>query len=181
MALTITVQPVIEPVTLVEAKHLLRLEVDDGTHDELLARLITTAREEVESVCGRSLITRTYQLLVPAADEIELPRPPLGAISAVVSIDEDAVETTIAAADRELDTTPPVPVLAITELPADAVYLKITYTAGYGATVASVPQILRQAVLLRLTQHFMSPEGITDDADSAFYRLAGRYRIDWSF
>lgn len=178
--LTITVQPDTEPVTPDEAKHQLRImdgEAYEG--DDWLMDRIKGCREEAESLQGRSYITREYVLIVEAASTIELLMPPLQAVSEVLSIDEDGVETEIT--DYTINTTLPVPALTIADLPTDSVYIKVTYTAGYGDTPADVPLPTRQAILVRLTQYYNNREGLKPEHDSFFERLLGKDRLNWGF
>jgi uncharacterized phiE125 gp8 family phage protein len=136
MALTITVQPVAEPLTLAEVRRQCRVDLTD--EDPLLSALVVAAREHVEACIGRALVTRTYQYALPATSEpFELPMPPFGALTLVESLDEDGAATTITSADYTLDTVPFVPTLEVTGLPTDAESLRVTYTAGYAAGAAS--------------------------------------------
>ncbi len=68
--------PVVEPVTLAEAKAHCRIDTD--TDDAYVTALVTAAREWVESYLDEALL---HQQLVMRMDgfpaEIELPRPPM--------------------------------------------------------------------------------------------------------
>ena len=78
MALAIKTAPTTEPLTIDEAKLHLR---EDGTdQDDLISSLIVAARQHVEDVLKRSLITQTWELWLeefPSRDYIEIPFPPL--------------------------------------------------------------------------------------------------------
>lgn len=60
--LTRTVVPADEPVTLDDAKAHLRVESDVHDDDPLILSLVSAARQYVEEVSGRSLITQTWRL-----------------------------------------------------------------------------------------------------------------------
>jgi len=184
MALTVSVQPAAEPLTAAEAK--LHCRVDTTDEDTLMANLIIAARQYVEEYLGRALITRTYVYTLDATTyPFELPMPPYGAITTVKSLDEDFIETTISSADYIVSTVPQVATLEITTLPADAEYLKVTYTAGYGATSAAVPQAIRQALLLLIGGWYANREAVADRALSepphAVKALLGTCRMQWGF
>jgi hypothetical protein len=63
--LTLTTAPAAEPVSLAEAKLHLRVDTDVTADDDLITSLATAARQWVEEICGRSLITQTWQLALP--------------------------------------------------------------------------------------------------------------------
>ena len=87
MPLTILTAPALEPVTLSEAR--LHCRVDSTDENALLTALIVAAREHVENLTGRALITRTYLLLAAANGyAVELPMPPFVALSSVQTVDE---------------------------------------------------------------------------------------------
>jgi len=73
--------PRIEPVTTAELANYLRLESDtQGEEQNLLALLLTAAREFVEEYTCRSLITQKWQYYVQNAYGVhlrDLPRPPV--------------------------------------------------------------------------------------------------------
>lgn len=63
--LTLTSPPAVEPVSLDEAKLQCRIDSDLYDDDDLVSALITAARQYVEEVCGRALITQTWRLALP--------------------------------------------------------------------------------------------------------------------
>ncbi len=82
---------IVEPVTVEEVKHYLRLEGLDPTDespgeafifdDELIAELITEGRTWVETFTGLSLIPKTLKVwLLNQAGDIELPGPVTGTV-----------------------------------------------------------------------------------------------------
>lgn len=60
VAYTLVTPPALEPVTLAEAKAQAR--IDGDVDDAMITSLITAAREHVELVTGRCLITQTWRL-----------------------------------------------------------------------------------------------------------------------
>lgn len=162
-----TVDPTIEPVTLAEAKSHLRVEIADD--DTLIGNLIQAAREYIEDVTGRALITQTWRLSLsawPSSDIIKLPRPPL--VSATVAYTDSAgTATTWAATNYDVDTESEPGLIRLaygitwptaTLKPTNPI--QITYVAGYGATAASVPEYARQAILMLLAHWHENREGV---------------------
>ncbi len=152
--------PAVEPVSLAEAKAHLRVEHDvDNT---LIERQIRAAREYAETTTGLQLITATWKLYLsrfPGESdnyEIVVPRPPFTATSLAISyVDIDGTATNLSSAAYQTNTYDRPgrikPAYGYTwpstrEDTYNAV--TVTYTAGFGATSASVPEAIRQAILL---------------------------------
>jgi uncharacterized phiE125 gp8 family phage protein len=150
--------PVVEPVTLSEAKAHCR--VDASADDALIQGYITTAREWVEDYLDRALVTQQLVMKLDAFPaEIELPRPPMiasGTATAVtityVTGDAGGTATLSGASYRvDRDATPGV----IRNLyggswPShllDQNSVTVTWWAGYGDTT-SVPQRVKSAILM---------------------------------
>jgi uncharacterized phiE125 gp8 family phage protein len=184
MALVLKTAPTVEPVTLAEAK--LHCRVDLTADDTLITALIVAARQYLEEAVGRSLVTRTYELTVDlTADPIPLPMPPLGAVSKVESLDTDGgVATTLTLGTHyTIDTVPVVPTVTVDVPLGDTATIKVTYTAGYGATAATVPQLLRQALLLMVGHWYANRESVAPgdlrEVPAAFNALVYAMRV-WS-
>jgi len=85
MRYRISIPPVAEPISLVEAK--LHLRVDHTTDDELIKTLISAARIWCESYEGRAYMVRTSQIKLNTFGKIELPFPPVLSVSSITYID----------------------------------------------------------------------------------------------
>ena len=86
MPTTILTAPTVEPVSLAEAK--LHCRVDTTDENTLLSALIVAAREYVEQVTGRALITRTYRAMEYATGAaFELLYPPFRTLDSVETCD----------------------------------------------------------------------------------------------
>ena len=86
MPTIILTAPTVEPVSLAEAK--LHCRVDTTDEDALISALIVAAREYVEQVTGRALITRTYRAMEYATGAaFELLYPPLQTLDSVETCD----------------------------------------------------------------------------------------------
>lgn len=89
--------PVIEPVSLADAKHQLGIQADQTEHDAFIVDKIATARRLVETRLGITLVATQYRATwrdeYPRA--VELPAPPLLVASGYdleVSVDGEATE-----------------------------------------------------------------------------------------
>lgn len=174
----------VEPVTLEEAKAHLHVTMDN--EDTYIESLITVARQAVEDMTRRSLVTQTWEAgfegwpnLNPARPEeygFKLPRPKAISVESVVYWDEDGVERTMDEGDYVVDVrsfpailrvkrATPLPTLS-KDLPAPVL---ITYVAGFGNADA-VPAPIKQAILLTVSHHF---EVRSPVSTSAFTRVPG--------
>jgi uncharacterized phiE125 gp8 family phage protein len=125
-------QPLDEQMTLEEAKLHLRVDDDGGSppahpDDELIAVLISAAREWCEAYAGLSLAPKTLEIggsgfgpqywadgcytygcwtfnSQQMTSSIELPFGPVNYVSSVTYIDGDGIEQTLASSDYVLDT-----------------------------------------------------------------------------
>lgn len=151
--------PAVEPITLAEAKAHLRISHTD--EDTLITSLIVAARNYVEGIANRPLVQRTYTLKLdrfPAHYEIILPAGKVSAVSSIAYVDTAGQTQTLSASAYTLEgnrlpgsvVIDPSTISAwpTTRLYAGLASVTINYTAGYGATAASVPAALKQAVLM---------------------------------
>ena len=126
--------------------------------DTYITGLIVTARKICEAEMRRSFITRTYILYLDAFPRfghvLELPMPPCAAISSIVYTTSAGTATTWAATEYQLSATGHTSRLCPAygyDWPSETLReldgVAITYTAGYGATAASVPEEVRHAMM----------------------------------
>jgi uncharacterized phiE125 gp8 family phage protein len=160
----------VEPVSLTEAKAQLRI---DGTdEDTLIGMLIESARDYVETVTRRALINQTWYAYMDAfpseRDFLYLPKCPLSSVTSVKYTDTDSVLQTWGSSNYVVDAQTSSPgriSLAYnadwpTSVKPQANSIVIEYVAGYGATSASVPASIRQAVLLILAHWYENRESV---------------------
>ena len=97
------IPPTVEPVSLAEAKKHLRVDLTDD--DELIADLISVAREHVEDVTRRAILTQTWDICLQAWPYGSFVVIPYGCLQSVDSIkwrDFDGIEHTLIEGDDYL-------------------------------------------------------------------------------
>ncbi|HEX3943805.1 MAG TPA: head-tail connector protein [Rhizomicrobium sp.] len=154
MPLQLITPPVVEPVTLVDAK--LHLKVDTADDDTLITRLITAARARAEWHTGRALNTQGWILWLdcwPLRGVVEIPLPPLQSVSAVTLYAPDDSATALDSATYQVDAASAPARLALKSaiLPPGNLRainaMAVAFTAGYGDNADDVPAGFRAAVL----------------------------------
>jgi uncharacterized phiE125 gp8 family phage protein len=167
-----------EPVTLAEAKLHLRVDVDDD--DDVINRLIRTARHQTEVFTGRRWVNSTYRLRLdrfPFVGEatqyndvdgsIILPHGPLSSVSSITYVDTDGNTATATTADYTVDTdsVPGRVALAFGKSWPDAREqanaVSVTYVAGYGTTATSVPDAAKSAIHLLVGHWYNNREEVS--------------------
>ena len=160
MPLILTTGPVIEPVSLDEAK--LHLRVDHADEDVLIASLITAARVHLESLLGLAFVTQHWNLVLdrwPEGSDLPLPLAPMQSINAITLYSADDSSSVLDPASYALDALSQPPRLiwrgsGVRPLVGRSYNgVEISFTAGFGDNASDVPQPLRQAILL-LTAHW---------------------------
>lgn len=160
--------PAVEPITLAGALTHLREVSDAGELDAYVARLIIVAREACEVRTERTLISTPWRLRLdtfPPGGGIELFQPPIIEVQWLKYLDVDGATQTINPADYVVDTDSepgwlvPAPGKAWPATQGGAINtVTVDYTAGYGATAASVPEQLKQWMLCAI-QHMHDERG----------------------
>jgi uncharacterized phiE125 gp8 family phage protein len=156
-SLTRYTQPTVEPVTLAEAK--IQCRVDTTDEDAYLTSLITAAREYVENVLDISMITQVWEARYDTFPlwEVILPRPPMQAATVtVVYRDEAGANQTITSAANAFQVdayATPGRIYPLYEgvwpaVRGDENSVTVRWTAGYGASGSSVPQTVRNLIML---------------------------------
>lgn len=167
MTIMVITPPASEPVSLVEAKAFLRLDSDD--EDTLVAFLISAAREVVEREIGLALLTQTVKETLDSfvssgrlgnhGRSFRLGLQPVVSVSSVALRLADGSAETVAADDYfvlpGLDgRLVAAPDANFPNPKREVGGIEITYIAGFGATSASVPAPIRQAILKLIARGF---------------------------
>lgn len=146
--------PAVEPVTPTELREHAR--IDDNDEDMTLATFIKAARMYIEKRRSCAFVTQTWAVKADAFPDggIELWPVPVIAISSVQYVDENGTTQTWGSSNYTVDTTsyparllPAYGVTWPTTQPINNA-LTVTFTAGYGATAAYVPDTAKLAIRL---------------------------------
>jgi uncharacterized phiE125 gp8 family phage protein len=169
-ALKLYTAPVAEPVTLTEAKAQLRV---DGTDDDtFITSIISVARRQVENETNRALISQTWEMALdkfPCDRYMKIPRPPLQSITSVTYYDLAGASYVMPATDYLVDTYSEPGRVALKNAASwpgtalrEANGVIIRFVAGYGAAGTSVPDEIRQAILLLIGHLYENREAVND-------------------
>jgi uncharacterized phiE125 gp8 family phage protein len=187
--IVVTTGPLVEPISLAEAKVQLRVETDITADDALISALIITARQHVEDVCNRALITQTLKAYYPCFwDRLDL-RAPVRSVSGVSYLDSGNVSQTLATTGYVVDADEApgvvVPPYAV-PWPATYVYPKavtVTFVAGYATaftvnattdTLTAVGHGKSNGDVVRLTNSGGAlPAGLTANTDYYVRDMSG--------
>jgi len=150
MSLQIVTPPALEPVTLADAK--LHLKVDTTDDDALITRLIAAARVRAEWHTGRAWITQSWILWSDCwAEFVEIPLPPLQAVTAVTTYAPDGTAAVIDPDSYTVDAASQPARIAfgcIAPLALRAINaVAIAFDAGHGDAADDVPAPVREAIL----------------------------------
>jgi uncharacterized phiE125 gp8 family phage protein len=149
--------PSAEPITKAELREHLRLD-NDPEEDALLDGIISASTKWAEEFTGQQFIDATWKLYLdrfPSSACLQLPKPPLTAITSIQYVDTAGTTQTWTSSDYQVTTKSKpgmVGPINTANWPTtdagtfDAV--TITYTAGYGASGSDVPNDIRQALYL---------------------------------
>jgi len=165
------------PVTLTEAKA--RARVDGSEEDAGITDMIREAAADIEAATGLALLSTsvTHTTADRPGQVIPLPVGPVasGAVATVHLIELDGTLTPVASGfwlegGRY-------PRLHFTTTPGGR--LRITYTAGYGASAASVPRDLALAICEQAVRLYEQRGGVMDKGpalSAQTARVIARYR-----
>lgn len=162
MRVALVTGPAIEPITLWELEQHLRIDPDTDVETDLLNGLITAARLDVENDTSRKIITQTWDYFPqtwPDNDRLKIPFGNLQTASLAIKYKNSAgAETTLTLTTDYLIQTNGDQCGFIVlpyggSWPSATLYpsnpITITFTCGYGATAASVPETIKQAIKCR--------------------------------
>ena len=164
MALKLKTRPSLEPVSLSEAKGLLR--IDDTNDDPLISSMITAVRQQAEEWTGRSFLTQTWtlwldQFSVLSGSRINKlkdrvlapPRPPMRSVVFIKTYDKKNSASLFDKTDYFVDTIQSPGRIALNENCSWPDNLRkfnaveIEYIAGYGPSASDVPAGIKQGML----------------------------------
>lgn len=158
MALFRTVEPALEPVTLVEAKAMLRLAHD--SEDTLILGLIRAARDDVEKTTGLGLIDQSWRLTFdrwPPEGGASIAKHPVREILSVTAYGPDGEASLVDPSTYQLDnlSRPARLHFAAGSAPLRAINgIEIDFQVGFGEAGPDVPDLLKRAILLLVAHWF---------------------------
>lgn len=181
-----TTPPVALAVTLAAARETLRIDQSDTSLDASIMLQIESITREAEHSLGRSLISQGWRLSVDSfSDALRLDHPPIIGVESIKYFDATNTLQTLDPADYMVDSVSepgyvaPGMGKAWPETSDRMHAVTVDYTAGYGATPASVPAEVRHYILARLAEQFDSTgREFRETAQSRFVeRLLDRCRV----
>ncbi len=183
MAWKVTTAPATEVWTLSEVKNYLK--VDTSADDTLITTLLQSAREVAERYLNQALITQTITEKLDRLSNptIYLSVSPVIAVSSFQYADSQNTTQTYNASNYIVDTFEKPARLSLAygktwpTLYGNINDVTITYTAGYGATAASVPMQIRQAILMMIADSYDNREDYVKKLPTASEYLLDQYRV----
>lgn len=158
---------------------MLRLSVDDDSHDSILEFYIDGATLQVELDTSLGLIEQTWLFYRDSFPDVNYLQLPIGNITEVVSItytggSVSGTDYSIDVGRNQLKLNSDVSWPTGTDI-----NVAVEFKVGFGTTAASVPQQLRQAVAMQVGKWFNNPTLDMSEAmsngDAAYERLIARY------
>ncbi len=188
MSLTLDTAPANDPVTLAEVKEHIRVtsEAEDNTITNYV-RAATQRLDGRDGSLGCCLITQTWELVLDTFPkrEISLDLWPIQDVLSISYDDLDGAVQTVASANYVIDKASRpgwiVPVKAFSwPKTLDAINaVRIRFRAGFGDEPGDVPEPIRTAIKMRVSQFFDNREVVMDTADGTDDFLRN-YRT-WAF
>jgi uncharacterized phiE125 gp8 family phage protein len=160
MSAALITPPAIEPVTLPEAKA--HLKIAHNADDTLVGALITAARVHVETTLRRLLVDQSWRIYCdtfPSTGRLSLPFAPIREITKITVYDADGDPTTLPSTSYVADLIGAPARLAfnasVPRMPGKALNgIEIDVKAGYGPSGVSVPQPLREAIMMLVARWY---------------------------
>jgi len=155
--LTISTAPTIEPIRLIEAKRHCR--VRHNNDDTTFNALIAAATQACEERTHRQLMTASWTLTLDCfpygSQGIFLPKGTFQSLDSLAWYTSKLAETTMTPASDcyEFGSADYKVITPVSSWPSTARKVVLVFTCGYGATRGTVPERLRQAMLI-LIEHY---------------------------
>lgn len=181
MTMFLVTPPALEPVTIADARAFLRISTD--SEDDILRRIIKTARELVEAETGLALIDQTWRLRVdrwPRSGRLALFKYPVKAVTAVIAYRPDGNAISMEPEEFMLQHGRRPQRVYMAQYPDAQTFcgLEVDFIAGFGETGVEVPDALKQAIL-SLTAHLYENRAALDDAKAVLPAMVGQMVGSW--
>jgi uncharacterized phiE125 gp8 family phage protein len=177
----VTTAPTTEPVSIDDVKE--QLVIGDYDDDQLLSRLIVTARTVLERRSWGAFINQTLTTRVDNGwpPQFWLPRWPLSSVTSIAYLDGNGDSQTLATSEYTVDAnTRPgrvVPAYSATWPTVRSVEnsISVTYVAGHGSSAADVPEPIKDAIILYVGFMYANRDGgCAGDEEEAIQRSLSR-------
>jgi len=164
-SLRIITPPDVQPLTLVETKEHLRVDITD--EDTLIGLYIEAATSFIEKFLGRALVTQTWEMAIDqfptdGKKTIAIPLPPLQSVVSIKYDNTGMVEQTLPPSSYLIDTISEPGRVMPTSAGWPTTYngisnVRIRFVAGYPPTAnsppderANIPRGIKQGMLLHI-------------------------------
>lgn len=183
MSAVLLTPPVIEPLTLVEAKAFLRVE--HAEDDDVITALIAAARVHVEAMTRRALLAQTWRFVLDAWPRDGRFAPRIGALRELVAARVFEADGSVRDIDGESFVVDPAanviaaPCFAVPVPGRATAGIALDVLCGYGAEAGDVPADLRHAVRLLLAHWYDNRVATADGAavPAGVSALLAPYRV----
>lgn len=178
--------PIKSPVTRDEVGSHLKLDSDQISADsDLIDRLIKGATNWAENFLNRQLITATYvNYFNEFIEPLQLWNPPVQSIVHIKYLDGDGVEQTMDSSDYVLDArVAPAEISLANDKTWPSTLLNevnvvwCEFKAGYGDNPDNVPENIRDAILMKVTQMYDNRTPGVEEKVSVAENLLLPYRV----
>lgn len=147
-----------EPVTLAEARKWCKVTITDADEDALINLLITSARIALEKYLGICIPSRKLKATWSCHyGSVSLPYPPVIEITKVADVNGDT-ETDLVAGTGYVVIGTTYPQIMIYEVITSSGYTQRHIIAEYTAGYATVPELLKHAILKQVVTDYYNRE-----------------------
>ncbi|MBX9822304.1 head-tail connector protein [Afipia birgiae] len=155
--------PAAEPLSLVDAKHFLRVE--HGDDDAIITALVSAARNHIEALTRNALIVQTWRLVLDRWPDGGRIAPRIGPLRALAAARVFNAENDASTIDPEIfvvDAAAGVLAAPSWSLPVpgrSVAGIELDIEVGFGAAASDVPPTLLQAIRM-LVAHWYENRGL---------------------
>lgn len=181
-SLTVVTKPASEPVTLAEAKEHLKVPADITAEDTLIQGFVSAAREQVEQLTWRAVMSQSLRLVLDRWPEpFRLPRPPLIQIDSIKYYDASGVLQTLDSSNYRLidgDNAALYPISRWPNLSNRQDAVTVNFQAGHQSS-GDVPESIKAAILLFVGHLYNNREDVKADTPElrTFHLLISPHRF----
>lgn len=185
--------PEAKPISLDSVKDQLRIERAWTAEDDYVSELINTAVDYIETICGRALITQTWEVYTSSIGDLTAFKTPLGNLQTVNSVKwrddagsihivDPSFYTVFSGGDEGTvycDTSEVLEDIYESQSePLQENAFSVEIVCGYGEDAESIPAAIRHAIRLIVSDYYENREPvISANTEKAVDRLLNSYRL----